>query len=69
MYRIMNLLFIFSADCIGDDDIGTKGDADKQIQDQTDERAVCSDGSNRGGTLGTGKITYDSNIGGIKLLF
>ena len=39
----MNLFFIFSVDGIGDDDIGAKGDTDKKIQDQTDDRAVCAD--------------------------
>ena len=51
------------------DDIRAEGDADEQVDDERDERAVCADGGDGNGLVRAGEVADNGNVGGVEQLF
>lgn len=47
VHGLLHGLAVAAADGVCDDDIRAEGDADEQVDDERDERAVCADGRRR----------------------
>ena len=62
MYRAADGGFIAPPNGIRDHHIGSQRDADKQIYNQPDHRAVGAHRRDRCGALGTGEVADHSNI-------
>ena len=48
--------------------IRAEGDADEQVDDERDERAVCADGGDGNGLVRAGEVADDGNVGGVEQL-
>ena len=69
VHGLLHGLAVAAADGVGDDDIRAEGDADEQVDDERDERAVCADGGDGNGLVRTGEVADNGNVGGVEQLF
>ena len=66
MYGAVHGLTVTAADGVGNDDVRAERDADKQVQDQADDRAVGADGGHGGRAHLAREIADDSDIGRVE---
>ena len=66
MDRFFHRLPVIPSDGVGDDNIRTQRNADEQVDDQGDNRAVCPHRRHSYGLSRTGEVTYHYNVGGIE---
>ena len=69
VHGLLHGLAVAAADGVCDDDIRAKGDADEQVDDERDERAVCADGGDGNGLVRAGEVADNGNVGGVEQLF
>ena len=68
MHGAVHGLAVAAADGVGDDDVRTERDADEQIQQQADDRAVGADGSHGGRAHIAREIADDGDVGRVEQL-
>ena len=69
VHGLLHGLAVAAADGVCDDDIRAEGDADEQVDDERDERAVCADGGDGNGLVRAGEVADNGNVGGVEQLF
>ena len=68
MYGAVYGLAVAAADGVGDDDVCAERDADEQIQDQADDRAVGADGGHGSRAHIAREVADDSDVGRVEQL-
>ena len=58
-----------SSDGVGDDDVRAESDADEQVEDESGDRRVGTDGGDRRGAVGLGEVADDHDAGCVEELF
>ena len=59
---------VLFADGVRDRHVCAQRDADEQVDDQADDRAVCADGRDCHGAEFTGKVADDGDVRGVEQL-
>ena len=57
-----------ASDGVGDDDVRAKRDADEQVEDESGDRRVGTDGGDRRGAVGLGEVADDHDAGCVEEL-
>ena len=68
MHGAVHGLAVAAADGVGDDDVRAERDADKQVQQQTDDRTVRADGGHGNGAQLTREVADDGDVGRVEQL-
>ena len=68
MYSLLCCIFVIASDGCGNHYISAQRNADEQIDDQGDNRAVCSNCRHRDGLSRAGEVSHHRNVGGIEQL-
>ena len=64
----MHIFGLSLSDGVRNDDIAAQRDADEQVDDQTDDRAVCANRRDTGRACAARKVADDGDVRGIKEL-
>ena len=68
MHGAVHGLAVAAADGVGDDDVRAERDADEQIQQQPDDRTVCTDSGHGDRAQLTREVTDDGDVGRVEQL-